>query len=133
MTAPRKKHPRAVLAVAAAAWTAAWLALGAMSDWGAYWLAWIFAGFLAPELYGLATVTARTLSRNTWALEHLDFGHPLDFAEWTWLHWLVAIVVWGLAVWLSGHLRRSGSGNSVTPERVAEGVALHVGARRQYR
>ena len=101
---PRKRRPLRVAAVAAAAWTAAWLALGGLSDWGAYWLAWIFAGFLIPELYGLITNTADTLSRNTWAAEHLDFGHPFDFAEWSPLHWAVAIVVWGLAIWLSGHL-----------------------------
>lgn len=101
---PRKHHPLRVLAVAAGAWTAAWLALGSLSDWGAYWLAWIFAGFLIPELYGLIANTADTLSRNTWTAEHLDFGHPFDFAEWSPLHWAVAIVVWGLAIWLSGHL-----------------------------
>lgn len=100
----QRKHPRTVLAVSAAIWTVLWATLGSLSDWGAYWVSLIVAGFLVPELYGLIVNPAFTLSRNTWALEHLDFGHPLDFAEWTWLHWAVAVVVWGLAVWLSGHL-----------------------------
>jgi hypothetical protein len=100
----RTKHPRTVLTVTGAAWTLLWVTLGSLSDWGAYWIAWIVAGFLVPELYGLATNTARTLSRNTWALEHLDFGHPLDFAEWTPLHWMIAVVVWLLFGWLSMHI-----------------------------
>ena len=100
----RRTHPRRTLAVTAALWTLAWATLGSLSDWGAYWLAWILAGFLIPELYGLAVNTADTLSRNTWAAEDLNFGHPFDFADWSPLHWAFAFVVWGLAIWLSGHL-----------------------------
>ena len=101
---PRGHHPYRVLAAASAVFTALWTVLGALSDWGAYWVAWLLAGFLVPELYGLLVNPALTLSENTWALEHLDFGHPFDLAEWQPLHWLVALAVWGLAVWLSGHL-----------------------------
>jgi hypothetical protein len=100
----RTGHPRRVAAVFAASWTVTWISLGSLSDWGAYWLAWIFAGFLVPELYGLITNTADTLSRNTWALEHLDFGHPLDFAEWSPLHYAIAVIVWLLFAWLSVHI-----------------------------
>lgn len=100
----RAKHPRRVFAVTSAIWTIAWVTLGGLSDWGAYWASWLLAGLLIPEVYGLIFRAAATLSRNTWALEHLDFGHPFAFAEWTWLHWLVALAVWVLAVWLSGHL-----------------------------
>lgn len=100
----RQRRPFRVLAIASATYSVAWMALGSLSDWGAYWLAWCFAGFLIPELYGLFVNPGFTLSRNTWALEHLDFGHPFDFAEWSPMHWAVAVVVWGLAVWLSGHL-----------------------------
>jgi hypothetical protein len=103
--APRRSgHPRRVLAATGAAFTATWITFASLSDWGAYWIAWVAAGFLIPELYGLAINPGYTLSRNTWVLEHLDFGHPFDFAEWSPLHWGVAVVVWGLAVWLSGHL-----------------------------
>ena len=100
----RTSHPRRVFAITSAVATATWATLGSLSDWGAYWIAWLLAGFLVPELYGLLVNPAFTLSERTWAFEHIDHGHPFDFAEWTWLHWAVAIVVWGLAVWLSGHL-----------------------------
>lgn len=103
-TPPRKHHPARVLGVAFAAWTVGWAALGSLSDWGAYWIAWVVGGFLVPELYGLLVNPLGTLSENVWGFEHVDHGHPFDFAEWTWVHWSVAIIVWGLAVWLSGHL-----------------------------
>lgn len=100
----RTSRPARVLAVLTVAWTVLWAALGSLSDWGAYWACWLVAGFLVPELYGLAVNPAFTLSRNTWRLESVDAGHPFDFAAWTWPHWAVAVLVWGLAVWLSGHL-----------------------------
>lgn len=105
MTSPPHRHrPFRVLAAAAAAFTAAWTVLGSLSDWGAYWVAWIAFGFLAPELYGLTVNTRDTLSWNTWGLEHLNFGHPFDFATWTPLHWATAIVIWLLFGWLSLHI-----------------------------
>lgn len=100
----RQQHARRVLARWLAFWTLAWACLGSLSDFGAYWLAWLLAGTLVPEVYGLIVNPAYTLSRNTWAAEHLDFGHPFDFAEWSPLHWVIAVLVWSLAVWLSGHL-----------------------------
>jgi hypothetical protein len=100
----RKRHPFRVLAVTSAAWTLTWMALGSASDWFAYWASWIFAGLVIPELYGVFVNPAFTLSRNVWALEHLDFGHPLDFAAWTPMHWAMSILVWLLFAWLSVHI-----------------------------
>lgn len=101
---PRAKHPRSVLAITAAAWTAAWITLGSLSDWGAFWISWLAFGFLVPELYGVIVNPADTLSDNVWHLEALDLGHPFDFAAWTPLHFAVAIVVWLLFAWLSVHI-----------------------------
>jgi hypothetical protein len=100
----RRHHPARVAAITGAVLTAAWAVAGSLSDWGAYWGAWIIAGLVVPELYGLAVNTRDTLSRNVWALERLDFGHPLDFAVWTPVHWAVAVVLWLLLAWLSVHL-----------------------------
>lgn len=71
--------------------------------WGWYWLAWI-GMFLAPELYWVFVNSANTLSDQVWGLERMDLAHPLDFAEWTLLHWAIAIVVWLLLAWLSVHM-----------------------------
>lgn len=98
------RHPIARGSALAAACLALWAALGSLSDWGVYWLAWIFAGFLVPELYALAVNAKWTLSDNVWAFEHMNFAHPFDFATWTPVHWAVAIVVWLLFAWLSIHL-----------------------------
>jgi hypothetical protein len=103
-TPRRTGHPLRVFAVASAAWTVTWMALGSLSDWGAFWISWIVAGFLVPELYAVFVDPAWTLSRNVWALEHLDFGHPFDFAAWSPMHWMVAVVVWLLFLWLSLHI-----------------------------
>lgn len=102
--AQRAKNPRGVLALFAIAWTALWITLGSLSDWGSYWIAWAIFGLLIPELYGVFFYTAGTLSDNVWAAEHLDLTHPLDFAEWTPLHWAIAVLVWLLFAWLSVHL-----------------------------
>lgn len=98
------RHPRRVLAIAAAGWTIAWAVLGSLSDWGAYWICWIAFGAIVPECYGLLFNAAATLSRQTWGLEHLDMAHPLDFAEWTPMHYAVALALWILFAWLSVHL-----------------------------
>jgi hypothetical protein len=100
----RTSHPRRVFAVTSAVATVTWVTLGSLSDWGAFWCAWIVAGFMVPEMYGLIVNPAFTLSRNLWSLEGLDFGHPLDFATWTPLHYAVSIIVWLLFGWLSIHI-----------------------------
>lgn len=74
-----------------------------VTAWGYFWLAWVLVA-LAVEGYWLAVNTANTLSRQIWGLEQLDLSHPLDFAEWTPLHYLIAFVLWGLFAWLSVHL-----------------------------
>ena len=85
-------------------WLAA-AAVGSVTSWGAYWLAWIVAGFLVPELYTVLTrVRNGPLSDNVWLWESLNLRHPFDFAAWTPAHWALAVVVWGLFGWLSLHL-----------------------------
>lgn len=100
----KKTHPFQVAGVTAFGFSALWIGLATLSDWGAYWICWIVFGFLLPEIYGLIFNTNDTLSENVWRLEHLNFGHPFDFASWTPLHYAVALVVWGLFLWLSLHL-----------------------------
>lgn len=79
--------------------------LGAITSWGDYWLAWMIAGFLLPELYTIIwKVRLGPLSDNVWHWESLSFAHPFDMAIWTWQHWLLAILVWSLFAWLSVHL-----------------------------
>jgi len=75
-----------------------------LTPFGYYWLAWAFLGFLVPELYWLFRNTASTLSSEWWALEKLDFGHPLDFAEWTPLHFIFGIILLLFNLWLFVHL-----------------------------
>lgn len=70
---------------------------------GLYWVGWLLA-FLIPELYMVVTNPANTLSEEVWSLEGLNTHQPFDFAMWTGVHWAVAIVVWGLFLWLSLHL-----------------------------
>jgi hypothetical protein len=67
-----------------------------------YWLGWIVA-FLVPELYWLAVNSANTLSEEVWSIEGLDKAQPFDFPMWTATHWGVALLVWGLFLWLSLH------------------------------
>lgn len=84
-----------------------WLALAgiaSITNWGWYWLAWLLAGFVVPELYTLfAKIPHGTLSNNVWLWEHVNFAHPFDFATWTWPHWALAFITWGLFGWLSLH------------------------------
>jgi hypothetical protein len=76
-----------------------------ITGWGYYWLFWAFLGFGLPEAYGLVFNTKDTLSWQFWgALEHLNFGHPYDFSDWTWLHYLLGICLLIGMVWLFGHL-----------------------------
>lgn len=86
---------------------AGWLAaagVASVTSWGWYWLAWIVAGFLVPELYCLFAGINGTLSGTVWHWERLDFAHPFDLALWTPWHWGLAVLVWGLFAWLSVHL-----------------------------
>ena len=75
-----------------------------MNGWSWYWLFWMFGGFLGPELYALFTNARDTLSENVWHLEDLNEAQPFDFAMWTSVHWLVAVLVLGLFLWLALHL-----------------------------
>lgn len=107
MTAPakRSKHPLAALGGFCAMWTVLWAALGSLTDFGAYWLAWLAAGLAVPELYFvIGHIIGGPLSDNVWALEHLDFAHPLNFAEWTPMHWAITVTLWLLFAWLSVHI-----------------------------
>jgi hypothetical protein len=74
-----------------------------VTAWGWFWLAWILAAF-GVELYWLAVDTANTLSHQLWGIERLDLAHPLYLSEWTPLHWILALGIWGLFGWLSIHL-----------------------------
>lgn len=71
--------------------------------WGWFWLQWILQALIV-EFYWLSVNTANTLSRQTWGIEHADLAHPFDFAEWTPIHWAIAITLWSLFAWLSLHL-----------------------------
>lgn len=73
-----------------------------VTGWGWFWLAWIFSA-LGVEAYWLVANTANTLSRQIWAVEGVDLAHPLQFAEWSPLHWALAFTVWALFAWLSVH------------------------------
>jgi hypothetical protein len=74
-----------------------------VTGWGWFWAAWLLTAF-GVELYWLAVNAANTLSRQIWGVERLDLAHPLDFAQWTPLHWIIAITLWGGFAWLSVHL-----------------------------
>jgi hypothetical protein len=73
-----------------------------VTAWGWVWLTWVLFG-AGVELYWLAVNAANTLSRQIWGVEHLDFTHPLDFAAWTPLHWVLAFSLWAFFGWLSLH------------------------------
>lgn len=74
-----------------------------ITAWGWFWLGWVLIG-LAVELYWLAVNSANTLSREVWGVERMDFAHPLDFAEWTPLHWLIGVSLILFFAWLIVHL-----------------------------
>lgn len=75
-----------------------------ITGWGWYWIAWAALGFGVPEGYGLAVNTQDTLSWQWWGIEHIDFTHPFDFAEWTPVHWATGLVLLTFVIWLGGHL-----------------------------
>lgn len=76
--------------------------LAHITPWGWFWLIWANIGS-AVELYWVFTNTANTLSRQIWGLEGIDFAHPLEFSEWTWVHWTIAVCLWAFFAWLSVH------------------------------
>lgn len=73
-----------------------------VTAWGWFWLAWALTGGIV-EVYWVFAGAANTLSRQIWGMERLDLAHPLVFAEWTWLHYLIAVSLWGMFLWLSLH------------------------------
>jgi hypothetical protein len=75
-----------------------------LTGWGWYWLIWAVIGFGVPEAYGLARNVQDTLSWQFWGMEHIDFRHPFDFAEWTPAHWVIACVFNAFVIWLDGHI-----------------------------
>lgn len=76
--------------------------LGSVTAWGWFWLSWALTGF-AVEVYWLIANSANTLSRQIWGIEKLDLAHPLDFAEWTPLHWILSICMVLFFGWLCVH------------------------------
>lgn len=70
--------------------------------WGWFWLTWMFTG-LGVELFWVFVETANTLSYQIWGEEKIDLAHPLDFAEWSPLHWAIALSLWLFFAWLSVH------------------------------
>ena len=75
-----------------------------VTGWGWYWLIWFFGGFGIAETIGLVKNTQDTLSWQFWGLEQIDFAHPLDFAEWTPVHWVLGLVILAFVTWLGAHL-----------------------------
>jgi hypothetical protein len=75
-----------------------------LTFWAYYWLVWFFGLFLAPELYWVFKNPDNTVSDNTWRFESLNFQHPFDFASWTPVHWVFAVVYLLLMTWLFLHL-----------------------------
>lgn len=73
-----------------------------VTAWGWFWSIWMLTA-LVVEVYWVVVNSVNTLSVQIWAVERMDFAHPLDFAEWTWLHWLIAITLWLFFGWLSLH------------------------------
>lgn len=73
-----------------------------VTAWGYFWLTWMFSA-IAVELYWVFVDSANTLSDQVWGVEMIDLAHPLDFAEWSPLHYTIAIVLWLFFAWLSVH------------------------------
>lgn len=73
-----------------------------VTAWGWFWFFWSLTGF-AVEMYWLAVNAANTLSRQIWGVEQLDLAHPLDFGEWTPIHWGLGIALVLFFAWLCVH------------------------------
>lgn len=74
-----------------------------VTAWGWFWLIWLGAG-IGVETYWAIVKSVNTLSYQWWGVEMLNPAHPLDFADWTWLHIALTLALWGLLAWLSLHL-----------------------------
>lgn len=83
---------------------ATYLAHFHITGFGWYWLVWMVLGFGVPEAYGLLRNTQDTLSWQFWGIEDIDFKDPLNFAEWTPVHWGMALVLLAFVIWLGGHI-----------------------------
>jgi hypothetical protein len=75
-----------------------------LTGWAWYWLAWVVAGFGAPEAWWLVNNVRNTLSDQVWGLESENLAHPFDFSAWPWPHYVFAAVFLIFIVWLTGHL-----------------------------
>jgi hypothetical protein len=65
-------------------------------DWGLYWWVWFLAGFGIPEAIALLSGhPERTLSEFVWRTFQVDSPDPL---RWTFLHYLLAVMMLWLAV-----------------------------------
>ncbi len=73
-----------------------------VTAFGWYWLI-IIAAIAGPEIYWVIVNSANTISDNAWAVEQLN-AHPFDMSDWTWLHYMIAILLWSLFLWLSLHI-----------------------------
>lgn len=72
--------------------------------WGWYYLSVLGLLILAPEFYWIAVNSRNTITAQIRGLEAVNPAHPLDFATWTPLHWLIAISLNAFLVWLDVHL-----------------------------
>lgn len=71
---------------------------------GWYWIVWFFGGFGIFEGWGLIFNTQDTLSWQFWGLEQINFSDPMKFSDWTWVHWVIGLMITVGLVWLDGHL-----------------------------
>jgi hypothetical protein len=76
--------------------------VNSITPWGWFWISWM-AVAVAVEFYWVAVNTANTLSYQFWGAEQIDLAHPLNFAEWTPVHWIITAVIWVFFAWLSVH------------------------------
>ncbi len=76
------------------------------TGWGLYYVAWVLIGFLPYEIYWAIVCPNNTLSDQWRALEGVGPYpvHPFEFAAWTPMHWVMAVILLGFFVWLWGHL-----------------------------
>lgn len=98
--AAARRRPVRVATVAAVVTAAA---VATVTDWGWYYLT-VLGLAVIPECFWVVVNSRNTISAQIWGLERLDFAHPLNLAEWTPMHWVIAGLLWGLFGWLSIHL-----------------------------
>lgn len=78
--------------------------IGADVFWALYWLAWFFVVFLVPEVYWYVVNSRYTVSDETWRFESLNRSAPYNFAHWTPVHWVFAVVYFAFMFTLGLHL-----------------------------